>query len=105
MHGPADLKSEQRAHLGLDALEEIISGQSHGNANCGLDQAHKGKSIAGRRLALALSHCSLPSINATAQRSISNMQQLHVKQATACTSIVTFKTYSTDVMILLRHRI
>ena len=88
MHGPADLKSEQRAHLGLDALEEIISGQSHGNANCGLDQAHKGKSIAGRRIALALSHCSLPSINATAQRSISNMssmQQLHVKQA-VCTS-------------------
>lgn len=74
MHGPADLKSEQRAHLGLDALEEIISGQSHGNANCGLDQAHKGKSIAGRRIALALSHCSLPSINATAGPTINHQQ-------------------------------
>lgn len=41
-------------HLGLDALEEIISRQRHSNASCGLEESHEGDSIA--RLAFALSH-------------------------------------------------
>jgi len=51
------------AYLGLDALEEIISCQRYGNANCGLDEAHQGKPIAGR--GLALSHRCLFCYNLT----------------------------------------
>ena len=85
------------AHLGLDALEEIISCQSHGDANCGLDQAHQGEAIAGRRLALVLSHRYSPSISAQPNDQSS---RLHVKPSCQrpATSIVTFKTNSTEMM-------
>ena len=56
-------------HLGLDALEEIISRQRHSNASCGLEKSHEGDSIARRCLAFALSHrCfALPTQAATSQ--------------------------------------
>ena len=50
-------------HLGLDALEEIISRQRHSNASCGLEESHEGDSIAS--LAFALSHRCLFYYNLT----------------------------------------